>query len=112
MILFSQLETITSGKLISLHRDQPVTTLLTDSRKSNTGEGTVFFAVHGDHHNGHAYVQDLYDKGVRQFVIEERGEFLRSIAEANVIQVASSIAAIQQIAAHHRSLLDLPVIGI
>jgi Alr-MurF fusion protein len=112
MILFSQLESITKGKLLELHRDQPVTTLLTDSRKASASEGVVFFAIKGEHHDGHRYIAELYEKGIRQFVVEVNGDYSKSIPEANIILVRSALQAIQQLAAEQRETVDVPVIGI
>ncbi len=112
MILFSQLESITHGKLFRLAQDQSVQALLTDSRKATSTDGAVFFAIKGDHHNGHAYIATLYEKGIRQFVVEETVDFLSNVGDANVLQVLSAVDALQAIAAHQRSLLDVPVIGI
>lgn len=112
MILFSTLESITNGKLLSLHQDQPVVTLLTDSRKATASEGGLFFAIKGGHHDGHTYISDLFEKGVRQFVVEEQNDFLKSHSELNVLLVPSSLDAIQAVAAHQRTTVDVPVIGI
>lgn len=112
MILFSNLESITQGKLLSLHQDQPVVTLLTDSRKATTSDGNIFFAIKGEHHDGHQYLSDLYQKGVRQFIVEEQNDFLKRHADLNVLLVHSALDALQAIAAHQRTTIDVPVIGI
>lgn len=109
-MVFSSLESLTGGKALQLFRDQPVTTLLTDSRKATVEEGVVFFAIGGPHHDGHQFVSKLYEQGIRQFVIE------RPLAdmgpEANVLLVDSSISALQRIAASHRSAIKAPLIAI
>jgi alanine racemase len=109
-MLFSNLENITGGKTLAFFQDQPVTTLVTDSRKAIVTQGAVFFAIHGLHHDGHQFIPHLYEQGIRQFIVE------RSIEppgkEANVLLVQSSITALQQIAASHRSSIKVPVIGI
>jgi alanine racemase len=111
MILFSELETIVPGKVVRLVADQEVRSLLTDSRKATITEGIVFFAIDGAHHDGHRFIRELYEKGLRHFVVE-RSVSLEALPEANVIEVVSSIDALQKIAARHRAQLDLPVIGI
>ena len=109
-ILFSQIERITKGKILQLFRDQPLTTLVTDSRKATITEGAVFFAIGGVHHDGHQFLSRLYDMGIRQFIVERPVPSLGE--EANVLLVGSSIAALQQVAAYHRSEIDAPLIGI
>lgn len=111
MLTFSHLATITSGTILHLSHDQVVTDLILDSRKAIVHHGSVFFAIKGKHHNGHAYVNTLYENGVRQFVIEEdidTGE----LKDANIVRVGSAIDALQKIAAQHRSEFSIPVIGI
>ena len=94
---------------------------ITDSRQV-TGGGqlghTVFFAIQGDHHDGHAFIGELYRKGVRQFVVERsaltrerRNELLR-YADSQFIEVDSSLRMLQNLAAEHRRQFHIPVIGI
>lgn len=110
-MMFSQLPPVTNGKLMQLVEDKAVQTLLTDSRKSVIAEGSVFFAIAGTRHDGHAHLQELYQLGVRQFVVEKPME-VSAFPSANICQVQSSIDAIQKIAAHHRAPFSIPVIGI
>ncbi|MEZ4902679.1 MAG: Mur ligase domain-containing protein [Spirosomataceae bacterium] len=48
------------------------TYLLTDSRQLIFPHQTLFFAIKGEHHDGHEFIEGLYQKGVRQFVVEEK----------------------------------------
>ena len=109
-MLFSQLDKITDGKVVQIFRDQPVTTLLTDSRKAFVSEGTIFFAIGGLHHNGHEFIPKLYALGIRQFVVES--PIPNPGSDANILLVKSSVSALQKIAAFHRSTVHIPVIGI
>jgi len=111
MLRFSQLKAITGGDITALSIDRPVVHLITDSRKAIVHEGSVFFAINGTHHNGHQYIQSLYDAGVRQFVIEDALP-IKKFTEANFLKVDSSVTALQQITAHHRAEFSLPVVGI
>ncbi len=111
-MLFSDLENITNGKILQLFQNQELITLLTDSRKATLAEGTVFFAVGGLHHDGHQFIPKLYEQGIRQFIVEQPVPQTGSLREANVLLVGSSIAALQQIVAKHRSGIAAPVIGI
>ena len=109
-MLFSQLESITHGRTTRLSQDLPVDILLIDSRKAIVAEGAVFFAIGGKHHDGHDFVRSLYDRGVRQFVLERPVEELGP--HANIHLVTSAKSALQAIAAHHRSGIKAPIIGI
>lgn len=111
MILFSQLKLITGGAYVSFHSDLFIETLCIDSRKATSSDDLLFFAIHGDRHDGHSYLQTLYDMGVRQFVVE-RDVTPDTMVEANILRVSSSVDALQQLCAFHRGQFQIPVIGI
>lgn len=110
-IFFDDLEPITGGKILQNHHREEIVRALTDSRKAIAGRGSVFFAIAGVRHDGHQYIPALYHLGIRQFVVE-KGVDLSILPEANVIQVRSSVAALQAIAIKHRSAFSIPVVGI
>ncbi len=91
--------------------ERRVTRLLTDSRSLSFPEETIFFAIKTKNGNGHKYIKGLYNKGVRNFIVNNT-EGLEGLTGANFIIVDDSLAALQTLAAHHRSLFDIPVIGI
>jgi alanine racemase len=111
MIQFSQLEKITGGNMLSFFKDSPLTFLILDSRKVTSQLGAVFFAIKGERHDGHRYLQEAYQQGVRQFVVEEAID-VEPFAGSNVIHVKSSVLALQKLAAHHRRQFSIPVIGV
>jgi Alr-MurF fusion protein len=109
---FSDLPSITGGSILSLYRDDEIKTLNLDSRKAVSGSGSVFFAIRGERHNGHHYIQSLYEAGIRQFVVEEPLDSISRFGEANILSVSSTIRALQLMASHHRASYSLPVIGV
>ncbi|MEM9857177.1 MAG: bifunctional UDP-N-acetylmuramoyl-tripeptide:D-alanyl-D-alanine ligase/alanine racemase [Bacteroidota bacterium] len=109
MPLFSELEKILNGEIINLTHDDYITYLITDSRKATLIKGSIFFAIEGERHDGHKYLQDLFNKGIENFVIE-KPVFLHD--KANVIKVDSSLRALQALAIYHRKKFDLPVVAI
>ncbi|MCW5912441.1 MAG: bifunctional UDP-N-acetylmuramoyl-tripeptide:D-alanyl-D-alanine ligase/alanine racemase [Cyclobacteriaceae bacterium] len=111
MMLFSDLKKICEGKPQAIFHDKPVTDLVTDSRKIVLTEGAVFFAMHGERHDAHVFLNDLYAQGIRQFVVE-RAVDLALMPEANVLLVKSSLKALQEIVKYHRNQFIVPVIGI
>ncbi|MBL0741700.1 bifunctional UDP-N-acetylmuramoyl-tripeptide:D-alanyl-D-alanine ligase/alanine racemase [Chryseolinea lacunae] len=111
MILFSQLEEITGGKNILFTSNNPVATLSIDSRKASATPGTLFFAIHGERHNGHDYLPALYAAGIRQFVVEA-AVLPEQFPEANILRVHSSVEALQKLATFHRGRFSYPVVGI
>ena len=100
--------------LIGAHRygTEPVniSRLLTDSRSLRFPEETLFFALTTPHGNGHRYVDELYRRGVRCFVVEQLPDKLQP--DANYLLVSSSLEALQRLAERHRDAFQIPVVGI
>lgn len=110
---FSQLEKITGGEALLFSADMAIESLLTDSRKLSIRQGALFVAIKGDFHDGHDYIDKLYEDGIRQFLVEA-GDKTRynHLSGANVIKAQNSLEALQKITAFHRSRFRFPIIGI
>ncbi|WP_310648300.1 Mur ligase domain-containing protein [Alistipes sp. AF48-12] len=50
--------------------DTTVVRVTTDSRRANLPEGTLFVAIRGTNRDGHDYIEPLYRKGVRAFIVD------------------------------------------
>ncbi len=94
------------------------TVLLTDSRFVSQPEQSIFFAIKGERHDGHVFIKDLYEKGVREFVVEKKAlndalkAQLENLSEAKFFVVENAIRALQHLAASHRQTFDIPVVGV
>ena len=89
--------------------------LLTDSRKLVFPAQTLFFALPGPRRDGHEFIENLYDQGVRCFVVNQQMDLLKwktYCSGAVFFEVPNCLTALQKIAAHHRSHFNIPVIGI
>ena len=86
-----------------------ISALFTDSRRINNPAEGLFFALSG-RRNGHEFVAEAYAGGVRNFVVEHGPEF--NLPGANFLIVPDPLAALQILAAYHRSRFKLEVIGI
>ena len=87
--------------------------LLTDSRSLCFPEETLFFALKTQRNDGHRYIDDLYRRGVRHFVVEQVPEHYETrFPEANFLRVPHTLAALQRLAERHRDEFDVPVVGI
>ena len=87
--------------------------LLTDSRSLCFPEETLFFALKTQRNDGHRYIDDLYRRGVRHFVVEQVPEHYDTrFPEANFLRVPHTLAALQRLAERHRDEFDVPVVGI
>ena len=99
--------------------DAQIGWLLTDSRSLCFPEETLFFALKSTRNDGHRYIEDLYRRGVRNFVVEAKGiaEYcpngsVTSMADANFLIVPSPLAALQRLAERHRDEFNIPIVGI
>jgi Alr-MurF fusion protein len=89
-----------------------------DSRQIYDPENTAFVAVRGINHDGHEYMETLYQKGVREFIVE-KGSWVGQLPEkasqwinTSIWVVDNSIKTLQQLAHLHRIAFNLPVVGI
>ena len=111
-ISVEQLSTIVGGEILqSADPETVLKQLILDSRKLMAPAGAVFFAIDGKHHDGHAHIEELFNKGVRIFIVEKKIP-LAKIPGSTVILVGSSVAALQACAAYRRAQVAIPVIAI
>lgn len=91
-----------------------VSQLLTDSRSLVLPAETLFFALPtSQDQGGQRYVNPLYDRGVRSFVVETMdGIDTRVRQHANILLVDNVLDALQDLATEHRMQFDIPIIGI
>ena len=98
--------------------DAQIGWLLTDSRSLCFPEETLFFALRSARNDGHRYIDDLYRRGVRNFVVDAKGmqehyaEGTNGMKDANFLIVPSPLAALQRLAERHRDEFNLPIVGI
>lgn len=110
----AEIAQICQAKWIARHESAPQPEFLClDSRRINAPEKTIFFALKSRHRNATQFISGLYIKGVRNFLIEDPDFETENIPLANVLLVADAVAALQNLAIHHRNQFrELPVIGI
>ena len=110
--------------------DAQIGWLLTDSRSLCFPEETLFFALKTARNDGHKYIEDLYRRGVRNFVVSQLSNSQLSNSQlsnsklsnsqlsnsqypgANFLVVPSPLAALQRLAERHRDEFNCPVVGI
>ena len=109
--------------------DAQINWLLTDSRSLCFPEETLFFALKSARNDGHKYIEDLYRRGVRNFVVTKSPKLgdnrglnkassdpqppnLGGYEDANFLVVPSPLEALQRLAERHRDEFDIPVVGI
>jgi len=88
-----------------------ISDLAYDTRKIYKGQESLFFAL-VNQRDGHNYLQEAYEKGVRNFVISKSNLDISSFQSCNFIWVEDTLIALQEIAAFHRRQFNFPIIGI
>ncbi|MEG0188794.1 MAG: UDP-N-acetylmuramoyl-tripeptide--D-alanyl-D-alanine ligase, partial [Algoriella sp.] len=104
----NQISSIINGTLIG-NNHEIVNQIFFDSRMIINPIHGIFFAFHGNQKDGHLYLQDAYQKGIRNFVVEKKVE---NLPDANFIEVQNPLNALQVWAKYHRKQFSFPVIGI
>ena len=110
MYHIKQISEIVGGRLVGSEDDRIIQNLLIDSRRLDAAGLTLFFALVSQRNDGHKYIEDLYQNGVRAFVVSKMPEEVHS--DACYLLVDDVLKALQQLAAYHRSQFNIPVIGI
>lgn len=102
------------AEVVQQNDDVIIGHILTDSRKLLFPSSSLFFALNGSRRQGFHFIEELYQKGVRSFVIDQKmpAEKLAQYADADFLLVSDTLQALQLLAAFHRKQFLLPVIGI
>jgi Alr-MurF fusion protein len=103
---------ITGGKFLGrAAKDYSIEFLELDSRNIREPENLLFICIIGENHNGHDFIKDVYNKGVRVFLVSEDID-VDEFENASFIKVGNTVEALQQIAGAHRRKFDIPSLGI
>lgn len=87
--------------------------ILTDSRSLCFPEETLFFALQTNRNDGHKYIPELYQRGVKNFVVTDvPADRAETYPDANFLKVSNTLKALQRLAERHRDEFDIPVVGI
>ena len=110
----SKIAEITGANFLQRGEDVLIENLLTDSRKLLFPENSMFFSLPGSGRKGNTFIKTLYEKGVRNFIIDEsfQKEAITGFTGANFLQVPDVLRALQSLAAYRRHQYNYPVIGI
>ncbi|MEQ9217053.1 MAG: bifunctional UDP-N-acetylmuramoyl-tripeptide:D-alanyl-D-alanine ligase/alanine racemase [Cyclobacteriaceae bacterium] len=105
---FSEIAEILGGNIEAQGANDDISELVIDSRQATSHPNTLFFCLRGVYHDGHQFIPQLVEKGIRNFIVSDA----QISGDLNLIQVADTLGALQKLVAHHRSSFHIPVIGI
>jgi Alr-MurF fusion protein len=117
---------IIGGGAHRICEDAVIEHLLLDSRRLIFPDTSLFFSLKGPRRDGGVFIQELYKRGVRNFVVgagtavagatrtvaQDAALAAAEMPDANFIFAADTLAALQQLAAFHRRQFAIPVVGI
>ena len=102
-IQFSDFVTIVKGISSQKGAGAVVHSVSYDSRKIGEAQGVAFFALSGGSRDGHEFLEDAYNKGVRIFVISTGHSIPQGWKDVQVLEVADPMTALLDLAAFHRT---------
>lgn len=109
-----QISDFCEAELISQHlaNQNVISTIAIDSRNIKNSSNCLFVAIVGTRNNGHQFIQQLYDEGIRNFLISDKKYFNESFKDCNFLFVKDTLIALQLLAKKHRERFNFPVVGI
>ncbi len=92
--------------------DLIVSELITDSRQTGFAEDAAFIAISGRNHDGHQFIDALYRKGVRVFIVGRIPDNQAQYSDAAFILSKDPVRALQLLAAFKRATFKSTVIAV
>ena len=117
---------IVKGQWQQFRTDDAIEHLLLDSRRLIFPATSLFIALRGPRRDGRRFMEELYRRGVRNFMVESsragavdeasatgnQARAADAMPDANIIVVPDTLVALQALAAWRRRQFSIPVIGI
>lgn len=111
MNTIAQIAKWTNGAWLQQASDDGIEELVIDTRKIADPQNALFIAISTSRRDGHDFIEEAYEKGVRNFLIQKTLA-ADAFPNASFILVDNTQQALQQIAIAHRKQFSIPVIGI
>ena len=99
-LMLDEIGTLING---SIHGENniSVNALAIDSRTLAPSDSILFVALLGDQHDGHDYIGELYDRGIRAFLVSQFPDFA-SYPGAGFCLVDDTLSGLQELASTRR----------
>lgn len=107
----AQIARLTHGKLYGADSSLKVDSIITDSRRILHPRNALFIALKGPIYDGHDFVKQAYNAGVRAFLVSRSPQDFK-LKDGAFIRVENTLDAMQIFAAHHRKQFRGKVIGV
>lgn len=113
MYTVSEIARLVNAVFLKSGANTAIEQLLLDSRKLLFPHTSLFFSLSTERRSGNSFIDELYGKGVRNFVVD--ASFLSPVSkytDATFLKVDNVLAALHLLVANHRRQFDIPVIGV
>ncbi len=100
------------GGILFNNNQQQIQFIEYDTRKIYFTKNTAFVAIKTKNQDGHSYIQEAYNKGIRSFIVEILPENYSIFLDAQFIKSPSSSKFLHKAAQAHLRKLKLPHIAI
>lgn len=103
--MFTNAQLLGDGKML-------IEKIVYDSRKTFVPDNTLFVAIKSTN-DGHAYIDELYQKGIKAFMVEQSANIdYKKYPKASFIICQSSLSCLQELASVIRQQFKFPVLAI
>lgn len=114
-LLVNEIARATRGEIIFGDGTEFVREVSIDSRTCE--EGSVFFPMIGEVHDGHKFIKSAYEQGCRVFVVNktyasDSDNCLEALKGASVIAVDDTLIALQELSRWYLGVLDVRVVAV
>lgn len=106
----TEIQQILQAEGVLINVEVKIRTIAYDSRKLTDFKSSLFFAIKG-RRDGHDFIEDVYEQGIRNFVVSDT-VLADRFPEANILLVKDTLQALQLLSCHHRKQFEYPVIAI
>ena len=111
-VTIKEIAKIIKGRFLTFKTNDEIFQLSIDSRKETDPATTLFFAIKGERHDGHAYFQEMYNRGVRNFIVSNISYQIVVHEDVNIVYVKDVVVGLQRLVRAHRKKFNIPVIGV
>jgi UDP-N-acetylmuramyl pentapeptide synthase len=107
---------ITHAKLLHVNDAHQVENIAFDTRKVVYASSSMFVAIKSTSNDGHAFIQDAFNKGIRVFLVDDENKVddldKQILQESSIVLVPDTITALHELAYSFRMKMKNLVVGI
>lgn len=101
---------VINGKLISGNENDELGNFSKDSR--TVAKGDVYVAIKGENFDGNKFAEHAIKNGAKTCILSKLSNEIKEYDHINIIEVADTLLALQQIATYKRSMYNIPVVAV